>query len=46
MLRQFAGLVRRFAAESARPYWTLLAISYLLSAAIVLSIRSVLGISE
>lgn len=43
MLRRMEGLVGRIAAESARPDWTLLAVSYLLSGAIVLVLRSVLG---
>jgi hypothetical protein len=42
MLRLKQELVRRLALHSARPVWTLLAISELVSAAIVLVIRSVL----
>lgn len=36
-------LVGRIAAESARPEWTLLGISYFLSAAIAVALRSVVG---
>ena len=43
MLRRFEGLVTRIASGSTRPDWTLFAISHLLSAAIVLILRSVLG---
>jgi hypothetical protein len=43
MLRRVEGLVWRVAAESAKPDLTLLAISYLLSAVIVLALRSVFG---
>ncbi|WGD51581.1 hypothetical protein QA641_40160 [Bradyrhizobium sp. CB1650] len=43
MLRRVEVLVGRVAAESARPEWTLLAVSYFLSAVIVLALRSVLG---
>jgi hypothetical protein len=44
MLRLMEGLVRLVALDSARPVSTLLAISELVSAAIVLVIRSVLPI--
>jgi hypothetical protein len=44
MLRLMEGLVRRVAADSARPVWTLLAVSELVSAAIVLVFRSVLPV--
>jgi hypothetical protein len=44
MLRLMRGLVRRVVLDSARPVWTVLAISELLSAAIVLVFRSVLAI--
>jgi hypothetical protein len=40
MLRLMEGLVRRVAADSARPDWTLFAISELASAAVVLFFRS------
>jgi hypothetical protein len=40
MARLREGLVRRVAADSARPDWTLLAISELTSAATVLFFRS------
>jgi hypothetical protein len=40
MLRLVEGLACRVAAATARPDWTLLAISNLLSAAIVLILRS------
>ena len=43
MLRRVEGLVWRVAAESANPDLTLLAISYLLSAVIVLALQSVFG---
>lgn len=36
-------LVARVAGESTRPNWTLLAISYLISAAIVVVLRSAFG---
>jgi hypothetical protein len=38
------GLVRQVASESARPDWTLLAISELASAAIVLFFRSMFSV--
>ncbi|WP_283817756.1 hypothetical protein [Bradyrhizobium liaoningense] len=44
MLRPTEGLVRRVALDSARPFWTLLAISELVSAAIVLAFLSVLPV--
>jgi hypothetical protein len=44
MLRLMQGLVRRVAVDGARPGWTLLAISELASAAIVLFFRSVFSI--
>jgi hypothetical protein len=40
MLRLMEGLVRRVVVDSVRPDWTLLAISELASAAIVLFFRS------
>ena len=42
MLRLVEGLVRLVALDSARPVWTLFAISEAVSAAIVLVFRSVL----
>jgi hypothetical protein len=44
MLRLMERLVRRVAAGSARPVWTLLAVSKLVSAVIVLVFRSVLPV--
>ena len=44
MLRLMEGLVRRVALDSARPDWTLLAISELASAAIVLFFRSMFSV--
>jgi hypothetical protein len=44
MLRLIEELVRRVALESARPVWTLFAISELVSAAIMLVFRSVLSV--
>jgi hypothetical protein len=44
MLRLMERLVSRVAAASARPVWTLLAVSELFSAAIVLVVRSVLPV--
>jgi len=44
MLRLMEGLVRRGAADSARPDGTLLAISELASAAIVLFFRSMFSV--
>jgi hypothetical protein len=44
MLRLMEGLVRRVAVDSARPGWTLLAISELASAAIVLLFRSIFSV--
>ncbi|MBP1294202.1 hypothetical protein [Bradyrhizobium elkanii] len=41
MAHLMEGLVRRVAADSARPDWTLLAISELASAAVVVLFRSV-----
>jgi len=43
MLRRVEGLVWRAAADSTNPDLTLLAISYLFSAVIVLALRSVFG---
>jgi len=43
MLRQVHGLFRRMVSGSARSDWTLLAVSYLLSGAIVMAMRSVFG---
>jgi hypothetical protein len=40
MAHLIEGLVRRVAADSARPDWTLLAVSELVSAVIVLFFRS------
>jgi hypothetical protein len=40
MLRWIDALIWRVAAGSARPDWTLLAISYLASAAVVMALRS------
>jgi hypothetical protein len=42
MLRRMEALIWRVAAESAGPDWTLLAISYLASAAVVIALRSAL----
>jgi hypothetical protein len=44
MLRLVEGLARRVAADSARPIWTLLALSELVSAATVFVVRSVLPV--
>jgi hypothetical protein len=44
MLRVIEGLVRRVAADSVRPDWTLLAVSELASAAIVLFFRSIFSV--
>jgi hypothetical protein len=44
MAHLMEGLVRRVAAECARPAWTLLAISELASAAIVVFFRSMFSI--
>jgi hypothetical protein len=44
MARLMEGLVRRVAADSARPDWTLLAISELASTAIVVFFRSVFSV--
>jgi hypothetical protein len=44
MLRVIEGLVRRVAADSARPDWTLLAVSELASAAIVLFFQSIFSV--
>jgi hypothetical protein len=44
MLRLMEGLVRRVAADGGRPGWTLLAVSELASAAIVLFFRSMFSI--
>jgi len=44
MAHLMEGLVRRVAADSARPDWTLLAISEFASAAIVLFFRSMFSI--
>jgi hypothetical protein len=40
MLRPLARLVGRIAARSARPDWTLLAVSYLISGAVVWAMRA------
>jgi hypothetical protein len=44
MLRLMDGLVRRAAVDSARPDWTLLAVSELASAAVVLLFRSMFSV--
>jgi hypothetical protein len=44
MAHLMEGLVRRVAAVSARPDWTLLAISELASAAIVVFFRSIFSV--
>jgi hypothetical protein len=44
MLRLVEGLVRRAVVGSARPDWTLLAVSELASAAIVLFFRSMFSV--
>jgi hypothetical protein len=44
MAQLMEGLVRRVAADSARPDWTLLAVSELASAAIVLFFRSMFSV--
>jgi hypothetical protein len=44
MLTLMEGLARRVAVRSARPDWTLLAISELASAAIVVSLRSMFSV--
>jgi hypothetical protein len=44
MLRLMDGLVRRVVVDSARPDWTLLAISELASAAVVLFFRSMFSV--
>ena len=43
MLRALASLAQRIAARSARPEWTLLAVSYLVSGAVVWAMRAVVG---
>jgi hypothetical protein len=43
MLRRVDSLVCRLAADSARPDWTLLVVSYIISAAIVLLLQSIFG---
>jgi hypothetical protein len=40
MLRRMEAIIRRVAAENARPDWTLLAISFLASAVVVVALRS------
>jgi hypothetical protein len=40
MLRRMEAIIRRVAAENARPDWTLLAISFLVSAVVVTALRS------
>jgi hypothetical protein len=40
MLRRIEGIIRRVAAENATPNWTLLAISFLASAVVVVALRS------
>jgi hypothetical protein len=44
MLRLMKGLVTRVAVDTARPDWTLLAVSELTSAAIVLFFRSMFSV--
>jgi hypothetical protein len=44
MAQLMEGFVRRVAADSARPDWTLLAVSELVSAVIVLFFRSVFSV--
>jgi hypothetical protein len=44
MAKLMEGLVRRVAVDSARPDWTLLAISELVSAVIVLFFRSMFSV--
>jgi hypothetical protein len=44
MLRLMEGLVRRVAVDSSRPEWTLLAVSELASAVILLSFRSMFSV--
>jgi hypothetical protein len=44
MAQLMGGLVRRVAAECARPDWTLLAVSELVSAAVVLFFRSMFSV--
>jgi hypothetical protein len=41
MKRRLAVMIERIAAGSARPDWTLLAISYLFSGALVLALQSI-----
>lgn len=43
MLRPLARLTERIAARSARPEWTLLAVSYLISGFVVWVMRAVFG---
>ena len=43
MLRRMQTLVRRFADETARSGWTLLAVSFAVSAAIVSALRALFG---
>ena len=43
MLRPLERLAERIAARSARPEWTLLAMSYLISGAVVWAMRAVFG---
>ncbi|WP_283843178.1 hypothetical protein [Bradyrhizobium sp. 2S1] len=41
MLKRMEVLIWQLASESARPEWTLLAFSYVASAAVVIALRSV-----
>ena len=43
MLRSLERLAERIAARSARPEWTLLAVSYLISGVAVWAMRAVFG---
>lgn len=43
MLTPLEKLAARIAARSARPEWTLLAVSYLISGAVVWAMRAVFG---
>jgi hypothetical protein len=43
MLRRVEGFVARIVVRSARPDWTLLAVSHILSGVIVWAMRSVFG---
>ena len=43
MLRPLTRLAERIAAHSARPEWTLLAVSYLMSGVVVWAMRAIFG---